>query len=205
MINPDFAKPTSGRPGVLFIISAPSGAGKTSLTAALIAKLKPYYPIDKVVTYTSRSPRSGEINGIDYHFMHAQEFENKIAQGFFLEWSTVYGTYYGSPYSIVNELGHGDSRILIVDRLGTMTILKNMATLPYKVVTIWITVPSIDVLRDRLQARGLDDPERIHRRLILAAQEMDQETQSPLYDHEILNDLFENSLEKLEVLAKKHF
>jgi guanylate kinase len=205
MVKQDLARVSSCKPGVLFIVSASSGAGKTSLVNALIARLKPFYSIDKVVTHTSRAPRQGEIQGIDYHFMHTQDFENKIAQGFFLEWSTVYGTYYGSPYSIVNDLEQGNSRILIIDRLGTQNILKSMADLPYKVVTLLISVPSIEVLRDRLQARGLDEPEKIERRLALAAQEIAQEKQSSLYEHEIMNDLFENSLEKLENLAKKYF
>ena len=205
MIKPDLANPLNGTQGVLFIISAPSGAGKTSLTKALLAKLKPSYPIDRVVTYTSRTPRNGEINGIDYHFLHTQDFENKITQGFFLEWSTVYGTYYGSSASIVTDLEEGKHRILIVDRLGTHTILSYMAKLPYKVVSIWISVSSIEILQARLSTRGLDDPQSLGRRLTLAAQEMAQEKQSPLYDYEILNDLFENSLEKLENLAKKYF
>ena len=78
--------------GKIFVVSAPSGAGKTTLVTELISR----YPgkLERVVTYTTRQPRYNEIDGVDYYFISVKEFEEKIAQGFFIEWSTAYGTYY---------------------------------------------------------------------------------------------------------------
>ena len=80
-------------PGKLFIISAPSGAGKTTLVTALINDIGKSHALERVVTYTSKAPRSAEVNGVDYHFVTPEQFEGYIAAGFFLEWSTAYGTY----------------------------------------------------------------------------------------------------------------
>src|SRR3990167_6495680 len=101
--------------GKIFIISAPSGAGKSTLVAATLANLEKEWPIERVVTYTSKNPRNNEVPGQDYHFIKVDEFERRIKQGFFLEWSNAYGTYYGSPRSIVNQVANGYSYIGIID------------------------------------------------------------------------------------------
>lgn len=186
-------------PGVLFLVSAPSGAGKTSLVNALVARLGPEYSIARQISYTSKVPRPGERNGVDYHFITAQEFEAKIEEGFFIEYSTVYGTYYGSPRSSLIDVAQGASRILVIDRLGAQHIVQQAGKLA---CLIWITVPSLTILEDRLRSRGQDSEEQIIRRLGLARVEIEEEATLGLYHHHILNDSFEIALENLEFLVK---
>lgn len=184
--------------GSLFIISAPSGTGKTTLSKALINNMKSYYSIDRVVTYTSRAPRIGEQDGVDYHFISPADFKQKIEQGFFIEWSDVYGTYYGSPLSILDEVAQGHSRILIIDRYGAHQVMKQTDN----VMLIWIYPPSLEILGYRLKIRGTDCPESIKKRLQLAHIELDQEAKQPFYHHHILNDLFEETVDSLENIVK---
>src|SRR5581483_10666268 len=113
------------KPGVLFIVSAPSGAGKTTLVNAALGSLKSSHAIERVITYTSRMPREGEIPGVDYHFISELEFQSRIKDGFFLEWSGAYGTYYGTPRGLLEDLEKGHHRILIPDRNGAQKILEN--------------------------------------------------------------------------------
>ena len=180
--------------GTLFIVSAPSGAGKTSLIAALLAQDLFKNTLSCVITYTSRSPRPGDVNGKDYHFIQETEFLRLIKKGFFAEWSTAYGTYYGTPLSVLQELTQGHSRVLIVDRAGAQSMLKVVP----EAVLIWITPPSIEVLMERLVARGTENTAQIERRMALARQEMEAGAKSPLYCHTIVNNLFENSLDSLK-------
>ena len=87
--------------GKLFIIPAPSGAGKTSLVTALLERIGQSHSLSRVITYTTKMPRSGDIHGRDYHFLSIDQFEQKIKEDFFLEWSVAYDHYYGSPKNIV--------------------------------------------------------------------------------------------------------
>lgn len=191
---------TTMKSGMLFIISAPSGAGKTSLITALLAQDSFKNILNCVITYTTRSPRSGDVNGKDYHFIQEAEFLGLIEKGFFAEWSTAYGTYYGTPISLLQELTQGYSRVLIVDRAGAQSMLKVFPD----AVLIWIAPPSIEVLRERLIARSTENTAQIERRMALARQEIENEAQNPLYSHTIVNDLFEislNSLKNIIILA----
>ena len=104
--------------GKLFIVSAPSGAGKTSLVDEILTRLRPKCPIDRCVTYTSREIRPGEQEGVDFCYVSPQEFEKRVQEGFFLEWSKEYEHYYGSPRQVENELRNGNSRILVIDRIN---------------------------------------------------------------------------------------
>ncbi len=175
--------------GSLFILVGPSGAGKTSVLNALLRDMP---VVQRVITYTSKQPRPAEVNGRDYYFISTQEFQDKIKQGFFLEWSTVYGAYYGLPRSIIDDLFRGTSYSTILDRKGARAVRQAVPT----AVIIGMQVPSMHVLRERLQRRAQDTPEAIERRLLLAAQEMEQEKGDKLYDYVILNDNFEKCLEK---------
>ncbi len=98
--------------GTLFVVSACSGAGKTTLVTRAIKELSISYPISRVITYTTKAPRMTEQNGIDYHFLSVEEFEIRAKNGFFLEWSNQYGNYYGSPHSIINDLPKAISVII---------------------------------------------------------------------------------------------
>ncbi len=180
--------------GKLFVVCAPSGAGKTSLVAALLGSVGQQLGLSHVITYTSRTPRLGEASGIDYHFIAAQEFEAKAQKGFFLEWSGAYGNYYGSPRSILQDLERGASYIMILDRAGVNEVRK----LTIGAVCIWIEVPSVEILRERLMGRGTDSLEQVERRLILAKQEIAQERENRLCRHHILNDSFETAVEKIK-------
>ncbi len=185
--------------GKLFIISAPSGAGKTSLVNALLPRLGDRCSINRLITYTSKTPRPGEKQGIDYHFISTDEFEQKAAKGFFLEWSTVYGTYYGSPVAVLRELEIGKSFMLIADRVGAAQIIKRHSS----AVLIWIHTVSIEVLQERLEGRGTDKPEQILRRLAIAKAELEQESREDLYQYHVCNDNFEESIQVLEKIVLK--
>ncbi|MCK5615347.1 guanylate kinase [Candidatus Pacearchaeota archaeon] len=190
--------------GKLFIVSAPSGAGKTTLVDSVLKKISSEFSIGKVVTYTSRAPRTGEVSGQDYHFVSSLEFEQHIKESFFLEWSGEYGNYYGTPRYIVDELDQGFSRILIIDMLGTQNLISisNDKTpfLTNCVVPIWIHTSDIKQLKERLIARGENTLEQIKRRLDLARQELKKEKSSSLYKYRVLNDDFSKAIIKFQTI-----
>src|SRR5579862_9920541 len=110
--------------GRLFLVSAPSGGGKTTLVNAAIASLSREHSIKRLITYTSRSPRTGDVHGVDYHFVTPAEFQTLIEQEFFLEWSAAYGTFYGTPKEVLRDIAQGLSYIAIVDRAGAQAIYR---------------------------------------------------------------------------------
>lgn len=181
--------------GTLFVISAPSGTGKTSLLTHVSARLYSLYnySLKRVITYTSRAVRNGEVPGRDYWFISPRDFETKIADNFFCEWSDFYGTYYGSPYSLLEELSHGTSLAIIVDRAGAQRL---KAVCPHAFL-IWLEPPHLEELRRRLTLRGQNTPESIAKRLALAAQELAQEKEDPRYDYSLINDDFEQAVQEL--------
>ncbi len=185
--------------GKLFIVSAPSGAGKTTLVNAVLDKLSSKYPIERVITYTTKKPRAGEVNGRDYYFLSVLEFERKIKENFFLEWSTAYGTYYGSPRSIVTQLKKGTSYILIIDRRGAEQIIKQTN----HAILIWIYTRNLDIVRTRLIKRGTENSAQIASRLIQAQKEIALEQQNRLYSYHILNDEFDDAVDVLEGLIEE--
>jgi len=179
--------------GKLFVISAPSGAGKTSLVNALVERISIYTPIDRVVTYTTKDAHQCEKEGCDYYFIKQEEFKKKIEQGFFIEWSCEYGHYYGSPRFIIDEVERGRCSILIVDRVGA----EKIAALYSKVVLIWIYTSNIGQLKERLILRKRETKEQIEFRLVCAEREIAREAMCPLYHYHILNDIFDEALDKL--------
>ena len=181
--------------GKLFIVSAPSGAGKTTLVSTLLQKVRPQYPtLDKVITYTTKMNRPGEKHGRDYYFLTRKQFEEKIEQGFFLEWSTAYGNYYGSPRSILADVSQGKSRIVILDRVGAQQVL---ATFP-SVILVWLYTTNFEVLHDRLKIRAAESPEQIQKRLQLARQELEEEKLTPLYHYYICNNFLDEAVKEFE-------
>jgi len=176
---------------LLVIVSAPSGAGKTTLVTQLIDRLGGQYGLKRLVTYATRQPRAGEIPGQDYIFISPQEFEQKIHEGFFLEWSGELGTKYGTGRDIVDQLAQGPG-VLILDQDGARKLKKSIgATL------IWVTVPSLEILEQRLRARGTENDTQISRRMARAAQEIAFEAQEKLYDYYIQNDDLERAVENM--------
>lgn len=186
------------RCGKLFLISASSGAGKTTLVREVLARLHSEHGIKRVITYTTKAPRPGELQGIDYHFLSEADFIEKIGQGFFVEHSTVYGAYYGFPRSILHDIDKGAHYIAIVDRAGAASIKAEKPD----AVLIWIQAPDTQALEARLTSRAQDSQEVIAFRLAIAQRELAGELSDALYTHHILNDDLEAAIVNLEELIR---
>lgn len=186
--------------GKLFIISAPSGGGKTTLINSIVQKLSGFYNFNKVITYTSRMPRINEATDKDYHFLSRQEFLRKIQEGFFLETNLYNGEYYGSPVSIKNELEAGKSLIMTTDRNGAKSILKIIK----EPILIWIAPPSLEELKKRLKERGTETDKEIENRVALAQQEVHEEEQERLFDYHIINNNLDDALEGLSSIVREN-
>lgn len=185
--------------GKLFIISAPSGAGKTTLVTEVINSLKRTYTIERLVTYTTKPVREGECPGVDYHYIDTIDFQHKIKQGYFIEYSTAYQYYYGTPYSVIEKIKNGVHVVLIIDRVGAQKIIEHFPD----GVLIWIYPKNIDVLAQRLSSRGRDSVATISYRLKKAQEEMTQENSQPFYTYHILNDLFQDAVSELIAVFTK--
>lgn len=184
--------------GKLFVISGPSGVGKTTLANSLLARLGRSHNISRVITYTTKSPRAGEQAGVDYHYLTITEFEAKLASGFFIEYSQAYGNYYGSPKSLINDLKDGRSFILVVDQVGAYHIKQQYPG----AVLIWITPPSLAELTTRLARRSTESSVDMYRRLELAQQEIANEEKNRLFDYVIENNILHETIVKLESVLK---
>ena len=173
--------------GHLYVISAPSGTGKTSLVKALIEKDP---TIRLSVSTTTREPRSGEVDGIDYFFVKKEDFDRQINDNEFIEWAFVYGNFYGTSASLVkNSINNGQKILLEIDWQGAFQIKqrynREMLTL------IFIMPPSLEILKERLQKRGQDKISVITERLATAKEEM---AKSPNFDYVIINDNFDSAV-----------
>jgi guanylate kinase len=150
---------STDRRGILFIISAPSGTGKTTLCKQLAANLPGLW---QSISYTTRKPRPGEEHGRDYYFVEEKTFQEMVARNDFVEWAHVYGHLYGTPWkSLTEKIDQGVDVLLEIDVQGAMQIKKRFEDS----VSIFILPPSMTVLRSRLQIRASDTPEEIQRRL----------------------------------------
>jgi guanylate kinase len=162
-------------PPLLILISAPSGAGKTTLCDLLLASQR---HLTRAITCTTRPPRPGEKDGVDYHFFTAAEFLKRVQAGNFLEHATVYGNSYGILKSeLLGKLRDGKDVLLNVDVQGAATIREQATTEPElkcALVTIFLTPPSVAVLEQRLRKRGADADAVIQKRLAVARQEAAQ-------------------------------
>lgn len=184
--------------GKLFVISACSGAGKTTLIETLLSQLKGVYDLERVITYTSKEPRSTEIDGKDYNFLSCGEFEKRINEGFFLEWSSEYGHYYGSPSKLIKEMSTGKSFLLIVDLMGAQSIASKVKD----AVFIWIEVQDIETIKKRLLQRNTENFEQIKKRLELAQQEFDHLSTLSIFKHKVVNEHIENAVWQLKLIIE---
>jgi guanylate kinase len=185
--------------GKLFIISAPSGAGKTSLTKYVLQKIGQQYNLSRIITYTSRPPRTNEKNGTDYHFISRESFIKKQQLGFFLETNEYDHNFYGSPKSLLKDLAAGKSFIVVLDRNGSKSLI-NLVKNP---VLIWLTLPSSAVLNQRLAHRTESTPQELKTRFSLAQEEMATEKRDPLFTYHVCNDQFEQAAEKIISIIQK--
>jgi guanylate kinase len=174
--------------GLLFVVAAPSGAGKSSLIRAALAE-EP--SIQLSVSYTTREPRSGEQNGREYHFVDRATFEAMVERGEFLECAEVHGNRYGTSQRVIDEtLARGVDLLLEIDWQGAAQVRR----LYPGCVTIFILPPSVAALAQRMRARGLDAEAVIERRLANASEEM---RHAPEFSYVIINDDFETARREL--------
>jgi len=179
----------------LFVISAPSGTGKTTLIRKLLGGLT---GIDFSVSFTTRSRREGEREGTDYHFVSAYEFDRMVEGGEFLEWAQVYGHRYGTSAKHVDKsLSSGRDVLLDIDTQGAASVRKSRR----EATLIFILPPDRATLERRLRGRGVDSPEEVARRLEAARAELERYT---MYDYIVVNDSIEEALKKLEAIVLAH-
>ena len=160
--------------GLLLVVSGPAGVGKTTVCERPIAEEA---NLRRAITATTRPPREGERDGVDYHFLDKATFEAKIAEDAFHEHAEVHGQFYGTLKSEVNDtLAAGTDLLLNIDVQGASTFRENAPAderLRDHLVTVFITPPTLEVLEERLRGRGTDDEEEIQRRLRVAVREIE--------------------------------
>ena len=181
--------------GTLFIVSAPSGAGKSSLITALLSA-KRDYPAQVSISHTTRSPRPGEVNGEHYHFVTEAEFKQLISENAFFEWAEVFGNYYGTSRITIEEaLAKGIDVFLDIDWQGARQVREMMPDAR----GIFILPPSRKELESRLTKRGQDSSEIIAKRMAQAQAEMSHYNE---YDYLIVNDDFAAATQELSAIIK---
>ncbi|MDO4808159.1 MAG: guanylate kinase [Coriobacteriales bacterium] len=178
-----------GRSPRLFVVSGPAGVGKGTLVS-LVRKRRPNLGLP--VSATTRSPRIGEVNGVSYHFLTDQEFDDRVKRGEFLEWARVHTNRYGTLKSEVDAcLARGQSVLLEIDMQGGISVRKAYPN----AVLIFIEPPSWDVLVERLRGRGTESEESLAVRLQTAKRELGQ---AHTYDVRIVNDDLQEAVDELD-------
>ncbi len=178
--------------GSIFVVSAPSGSGKTTLCKKLVSVLP---NLDFSVSYTTRPPRPGEINEIDYIFINREKFISMIERGEFIEWAEVHDELYGtSKESLEKLINSGRDVILDIDVQGAMQIKNKVKG----GIFIFVMPPSLEILRERLQKRSTDAIDIVEKRMNKAISEIKNYTE---YDYVIINDVFEDALEELKSIV----
>lgn len=189
--------PVFRRQGILFVLSAPSGTGKTTLCENLRATPDFIYS----VSCTTRPPRPGEVDGTDYHFLSRDEFLGKIERGEMLEYAVVHGNHYGTLKATVKEaLTHGTDVLLDIDVQGAATIRQtDDGLLRDSLVDVFIMPPTLEELEKRLRKRGTESEEQVKRRLHTGHEEMKL---WPLYKYTILSGSMEEDLTKFRAIMR---
>jgi len=180
------------REGIILIISAPSGAGKTTLCRALMER---FPSMKESVSYTTRAPRAGEVHGSDYFFISRGEFQEMIDADAFAEWAEVHGNLYGTALATIDEARkNGVDLVLDIDCQGARRLKEQIERCIY----VFILPPSMEELRRRLEGRSADAQEVIDRRIECAAGEI---REARWYDYIIVNDKFETAFEELSSIV----
>jgi guanylate kinase len=186
-------EPVGGRRrGLLFIVSAPSGAGKTTLVERLVEQT-PNLKMSR--SYTSRPARAGETDGVDYNFVTRDRFEAMAAAGEFLEWASVYGNLYGTRRADTEELlAEGHDVVLVIDVQGARKVRAS----GLKTTTVFVMPPSLDALEQRLRGRSKDSEPEIQRRLQVARDEVSAFSE---YDYVVVNDEVTAAVDRLRSIV----
>jgi guanylate kinase len=183
---------SSNRRGLLFIVSAPSGTGKTTLVERLV-QVVPNLRMSR--SYTSRAARAGEHDGVDYNFISRERFEAMTRQGAFLEWADVFGNYYGTSASdTAAYLTGGQDVVLVIDVQGA----RQVRTRGIETVGIFVLPPSAQSLERRLRGRSKDSEEEIRRRLEVAGREVSEFSQ---YEYVVVNDELDAAVARLQAIV----
>ena len=178
---------------ILFIVSAPSGAGKTSLLRELLSQDQ---GLSLSVSHTTRAMRPGEENGVHYHFVEVPAFQELVGQGAFIEHAQVFDNYYGTSEAAVrDQLAAGQDVVVEIDWQGAQQVRKRFP----EAVSIFVAPPSIEALRERLSGRGQDSEEIIDRRMRDAQAEL---SHYPEYDYLVINDDFALALQELGEIVR---
>ena len=177
----------------ILVVSGPSGSGKTSLARKLVDILGDCY---FSISTTTRKPRDGEQNGVDYVFIAKDEFLDEIDNGGFLEWAEVHGNFYGTSFRAIEEaLAQNKTVILDIDVQGHKSIREKFQAL---VTSVFVTTKNMSILKERLSSRNTETPEILEQRVINAISEMRHIDE---YDYFLINDDFEGSLSALTAIA----
>ena len=179
--------------GLLFIVSAPSGTGKTTLVERLV-QVVPNLTMSR--SYTSRQARSGERDGVDYNFISRDRFDAMIGEGAFLEWADVFGNYYGTSAADTEALLSGGlDVVLVIDVQGA----RQVRSRGIETVGIFVLPPSAAVLEQRLRGRSKDSEDQVRKRLEVACREVDEFAQ---YEYVVVNDELEAASERLATIVQ---
>lgn len=182
------------RKGLMLVLSSPSGAGKTTIARALLAKDN---QVQLSVSVTTRPIRKGEVHGKDYHFENQKHFEERLQSGGFLEHAKVFGNYYGTSKQSVEEIiTSGKDVLLDIDWQGTQQLQEKCAQ---DLITVFILPPSIQALEDRLNRRATDAKEVVEQRM---TESVFQISHWPEYDYVIINHDLDKSIKQIELILK---
>lgn len=180
------------RRGLLFIVSAPSGTGKTTLVERLV-QIVPDLHMSR--SYTSRPARAGEQDGVDYNFISRERFEAMVREGAFLEWADVFGSYYGTCWTDTDAvLARGRDVVLVIDVQGARQVRRR----GLETIGVFVLPPSAAILEQRLRGRSKDTEEQIRRRLDIACREVGEYAQ---YDYVVVNDGLDAAVERLQAIV----
>jgi guanylate kinase len=179
----------------VFVITGPSGVGKGTLIRGLMERLGGRANLQLSVSATTREPRPGERDGVDYHFLTREEFDRRVGAGEFVEHADYAGRSYGTLRSELEErVRAGAPVVLEIEVQGARQVRRSLPD----AVQVFIAPPSLDALRTRLIGRGTDDPEEVERRLRVAAEEL---TAQPEFAHVVINDRLQDALEQLTAVV----